>query len=168
MRWFQQLRMRIEMLFRRGKAGTRLEDELRDHLDRQIEENIAAGMSAVEARHAALCIFGNPALLREQARGTWSWSWLESFAGDLRHGVRSLARTPAFAAVAILVMALGIGVNTAIFSVVHHILMEPLHFPQPEQLYAVWARSDAQGPTRIAASGPDFLDYHDQNTLFSS
>ena len=168
MRWLAQLRMRMEMLFGRGKAEERLDEELRDHLERQIEENVAAGMSAEEARYAALRMFGNPALVREQAHNTWSWTWLESLLRDVRYGVRTLKRTPGFAAVAILVMALGIGINTAIFSVVHHILVEPLPFPKPEQLYAVWARSDAEGQSRIAASGPDFLDYHDQNNSFSA
>ena len=168
MRWLAQLRVRLEMLFERGKAAARLDEELRDHLERQIAENVAAGMSTEEARFAALRMFGNPALVREQARGTWSWTGVESLLRDLRYGVRTLRRSPGFAAVAILVMALGIGINTAIFSVVHHILLEPLPFPQSEQLYAIWARSDAQGQSRIAASGPDFLDYHDQNKSFST
>jgi len=168
MRWLARLRMRIQMLFSRGRAEARLDDELHDHLERQIAENLAAGMSAEEARFSALRLFGNPALLREQARAAWSWAWLELLLRDVRFGVRTLARTPGFAAIAILVMALGIGVNTAIFSVVHHILIEPLQFSQPQQLYAVWARSDAQGQSHIAASGPDFLDYHDQSTSFSA
>jgi predicted permease len=168
MRWLAKLRMRIEMLFGRVRAGARLEEELREHLVRQIDENIAAGMSAEEARYAALRTFGNPALLRDQARGTWSWTWLELLARDVRYGVRSLGRSPGFAAIAILVMALGVGINTAIFSVVHHILLEPLPFPQPDRLYTVWARSDAQGQSRIKASGPDSLDYHDQSKSFSA
>ncbi|MGO9339862.1 MAG: ADOP family duplicated permease [Terracidiphilus sp.] len=168
MRWLARLQMRIEMLFGRGTARSRLDEELRDHLERQIEENIAVGMSAEEARFAALREFGNAALVREQAHATWSWNWLEALLRDVRYGVRALGRTPGFATIAILVMALGIGINTAIFSVVHHILVEPLPFPQPEQLYAIWARSDAQGQSRVAASGPDFLDYHDQNKSFSA
>jgi predicted permease len=168
MRWLAQLRLRTEMLFGRGKAEARLNAELRDHLERQIAENIAAGMSAEEARFAALRIFGNPALVREQAHATWNWKWMELLLRDVRYAVRTLSRAPGFAAVAILVMALGIGINSAIFSVVHHILLEPLPFPQPERLFMVWARSDAQGQTRIAASGPDFLDYQDQNKSFSA
>jgi predicted permease len=168
MRWFDRLAMRAWMLFGREREAKRLEDELRFHLDRQIAENVAAGMSAEEARHAGLRTFGNPALLRDQARDTWSWNWLESILRDVRYAVRSLAHTPGFAIIAILVMALGTGINTAIFSVVHHILIEPLHFPQPQSLYAIWARSDAQGQSRIAASGPDFLDYHDRNKSFSA
>jgi putative ABC transport system permease protein len=168
MRWLAQLRMRVEMLFQRGKAGARLDDEVRFHLAQQIDENLAAGMSADEARYAALRAFGNPALVRDRARATWNWTGLELLLRDLRYGVRTLARAPGFAAIAIVVMALGIGINTAIFSVVHHVLLEPLRLNQPERLYAVWARSDAQGQSRIAASGPDFLDYHDANSSFSS
>jgi putative ABC transport system permease protein len=168
MRWIAQLRMRVQTIFGRGEAAVRLDEELRYHLEQQIVENIAAGMRADEARYDALRRFGNPALVREQARAAWSWNWLELLVRDVRYGMRTLARTPGFAAIAILVMALGIGINTAIFSVVHHILLEPLPFPQPDRLYAIWARSDAQGQSRIAASGPDFLDYHDQNSSFSS
>ena len=76
MRWLAKLRMQLEMLFGRDRAGKQLDAELRDHLERQVAENIGAGMSADEARYAALRSFGNPALLREQARSTWSWNWL--------------------------------------------------------------------------------------------
>ena len=90
MRWLARLRMRIEMIFRRGRAAGRLNDELHFHLERQIAENLAAGMSAEEARYSALRAFGNPALLREQARATWSWASLESLLRDLRYGFRTL------------------------------------------------------------------------------
>ena len=113
MRWLARLRMRIEMLFRRERAAGRLDEELRHHLEREISENVAAGMNAEEARWAALRTFGNPALLREQARAAWSWTWLELLLRDVRYGVRTLARTPGFAAIAVLVMALGIGANVA-------------------------------------------------------
>src|SRR5271167_699710 len=112
MRWLEKLRIRAEMLFRRNKAGLRLDDELRFHLDQQIVENIAAGMGADEARHAALRAFGNPATLRDQARETWNWSWLESLLRDARIGARTLWRTPGFSFIAIAVMALCIGAAT--------------------------------------------------------
>ncbi|MGD0902846.1 MAG: permease prefix domain 1-containing protein, partial [Terracidiphilus sp.] len=118
MRWIAQLRIRIQMLFRRGQAGARLDEELRFHLEQQIAENFAAGMSAEEARFAALRAFGNPALLREQARATWSWTGLELLWRDVRYGARTLKRSPGFAAIAMLVMALGIGANVAMFTVV--------------------------------------------------
>ena len=113
MRWFQQLRMRILMLFGRAGAASHLDDELSFHLERQIDENIAAGMSPDEARHAALRQFGNPALLREQTRATWSWSSIESIIRDMRIGARTLLRTPGFTLIAIFVMALGLGANVA-------------------------------------------------------
>ena len=94
MRWFEQLRMRILMLLGRRRAAERLDDELSFHLDRQIAENIAAAMTPEEARLSALRSFGNPALLRDQSRATWSWSGVESLWRDLRfagsgvHGAR--------------------------------------------------------------------------------
>lgn len=168
MRWSDKLGMRLRMLFGRDEAARQLDEELSDHLYRQIVENVAGGMNPEEARFAALRTFGNPALLRDQAHDTWNWNWLESMLRDVRYAVRSLAHSPGFAIVAILVMALGIGINTAIFSMVQHILFEPLPFPQSDRVYSVWARSDAQGQSRIAASGPDFLDYHDQNKSFAT
>ena len=86
---------------------------------------------------------------------------------DLKLAFRQLRKSPGFTLIAVLTLALGIGANTAIFSVVHHILIEPLPFPNSERLYAVWARSDASGSSRVAASGPDFLDYREQNRSFT-
>src|SRR5215472_13424300 len=86
---------------------------------------------------------------------------------DFKFALRQLRKSPGFTLIAVLTLALGIGANTAIFSVVHHVLIEPLPFPNSERLYAVWARSDADGSTHIAASGPDFLDYREQNRSFA-
>jgi putative ABC transport system permease protein len=167
MRWLAQLRMRMQMLFLRGKATARLEDELRFHLERQIAENLAAGMNSEEARYAALRKFGNPALLREQARATWSWTWLELLARDLRYGVRTLWRTPGFAIVAILVMALGIGANVALFTVVRSVLLKPLPFVEPDRLVALYEHSaDDQYPYNVIAPGV-FAEWRRQNRSFS-
>ncbi|MGB6745046.1 MAG: ABC transporter permease [Terracidiphilus sp.] len=138
MRLFTQLRMRIGMLFERRKAAAQLDDELRFHLDRQIEENLAAGMSASEARYAALRSFGNPTLLRDQTRATWSWSWLESLLRDVRYGVRTLRRTPGFALVAIAVIALCIGASTSLFTIVRSVLLRPLPFRDPARLVMIY------------------------------
>jgi predicted permease len=132
------------MLLTRGRAALRLDDELRFHLDRQIAENIAAGMSAAEARTAALRTFGNPALLRDQTRATWSWTALESLLRDLRYGIRTLWRSPGFAAIAILVMALGIGANVALFTVVRGVLLQPLPYADPDRLVMIY-ESDSAG-----------------------
>ncbi len=138
MRWFDQLRMRILMLFGRKRAATRLDDELSFHLEHQIAENIAAGMSPEEARHAALRTFGNPALLREQSRATWSWNGLESLARDLRYSARTLRRTPTFSLMAILVIALCIGAATSLFTIVRSVLLKPLPFRDPGRLVMVY------------------------------
>ena len=138
MRWLARLRMRIEMLFRRGSAGARLDDELQFHLDQQIAENIATGMSAEEARHAALRGFGNPAALRDQARQTWSWNGIELVLRDVRIGLRTLVRTPGFAVIAIGVMALCIGAATSLFTVMRSVLLRPLPFRDPGKLVMVY------------------------------
>ena len=141
MRWLSQLRMRFLMLFGRANAAASLDEELRFHIDRQIAENLAAGMSPDEARFAALRTFGNPALLREQTRDTWSWSSLESLLRDVRYGFRTLRRTPGFTAIAIIVMALGIGANVALFTVVRSVLLKPLPFADPDRLVMLYERS---------------------------
>jgi hypothetical protein len=143
MRWFHLLAMKVKMLFGRGNAGTRLDEELSFHLEQQIAENVAAGMTAEAARYAALRSFGNPAVLREQARATWNWSWLESLIHDVRYGVRTLLRTPGFAVIAILVMALGIGANVALFTVVHSVLLKPLPNQDSERLVSLYERESS-------------------------
>ena len=144
MRALDQLLMRIRMLFFRYRAGGELRSELEFHLEQQIAENIAAGMNPDEARNAALRAFGNPALLREQARGAWSWSWAELILGDILKGIRRLARTPGFSWLAILVMGLGIGATIALFTVVKSVLLNPLPFPHQEQLVRVY-EADSHG-----------------------
>ncbi|MGP8083613.1 MAG: ADOP family duplicated permease [Terracidiphilus sp.] len=167
MRWLAQLRMGVQMLFARGKAAARLDDELQFHLERQIAENIAAGMSAEEARFAALRAFGNPALLREQARATWSWTWLELLLRDVRYGVRTLKRTPGFAVIAILVMALGIGANVALFTIVRSVLLKPLPFNDPDRLVRLYEYSaDDKFPFIDSAPGV-FAEWKKQSRSFA-
>ncbi|MGA8741436.1 MAG: ABC transporter permease [Terracidiphilus sp.] len=171
MRWFDQLRMRILMLIGRKRAATRLDDELSFHLEHQIAENIAAGMSPDEARHAALRTFGNPALLREQSRATWSWNGLESLARDLRYSARTLRRTPTFSLMAILVIALCIGAATSLFTIVRSVLLKPLPFRDPGRLVMVfehfrgaWANQD--GFNYNFVSPADYYDWRAQTHGF--
>jgi len=118
MRWFDLVTMKLGMLAGRRRAGAQLDDELLFHLERQIAENMAAGMNAEEARYAAMRTFGNPALVREEARSTWSWAWLESMWNDVRYGIRTRTRTPGFAIIAVIVIARGIGAGGALFTFV--------------------------------------------------
>jgi len=144
MRWLHKLLMRCKMLLGRERAGEQLDDELEFHLDQQIAENLAAGMSPAEARSAALCSFGNLATLRDQARDTWSWHWLELLLSDLRHCIRTLVRTPGFSILAIVVMGLGIGANVALFTVVHSVLLKPLPFKDQDRLVRLY-EANAKG-----------------------
>jgi predicted permease len=169
MRWLQQLRMRILMLFGHGRAATHLNDELAFHLDRQTAENVASGMTPLDARSAALRSFGNPALLREQTRATWNWSSLESFQRDLRFAFRALRRTPGFTAIAIVVMALGIGANVALFTVVRNVILKPLPFKDPDRLLMLYedsVRTPGKPDFNVVAGGV-YHAWKKQNHTFS-
>ncbi len=138
MRWIQRVKMQLRMLFHRKRAGDALDSELNFHLEQQIRENRAAGMGQREAKQAALRTFGNPVALRDQTRTTWSWTWLELLLRDLSFGFRALLRTPGFTLIAILVIALGIGANVAIFAVVRSVLLKPLPFHDPARLLTIY------------------------------
>ena len=120
------------------KRDADLERELRSDLELEEEEQREGGISGEEARYAALRAFGNPSLIREQTRAIWSWNWLESLARDLRFSLRTLGRTPGFTVIAILVMALGIGANVALFTVVRGVLLKPLPFHDPDRLVMLY------------------------------
>ena len=172
MRWLAQLRIRIAMLFNRGKSATRLDDELSFHIERQTAENVAAGMTPEEARYAALHTFGNPALLREQTRAVWSWNMLENLLRDLRIGVRTLFRSPGFSIIATLVMALCIGATTSLFTVVRSVLLRPLPFRDPGQLVMLYehfrdARSNQEGFNYNSVAPADFFDWRTKTHGFA-
>src|ERR1700730_13765380 len=105
MRWMDRMKMSARLV-RRKRAGAELELELTSHLENEIAANRAAGMTAEQARSAAVCTVGNLALIRDQTHDTWGWSGLESWLRDLRLGIRTLSRTPGFTIIAILVMGL--------------------------------------------------------------
>src|SRR5205807_8409966 len=127
-------------------------DEIQFHLEQQIAENTATGMSPEDARHAAMRVFGNPTLTKEQARDTWGWTWLEHFAQDLRYGLRTLRKNFAFTAVAVLTLALGIGANTAIFQLIDALRLRAIPVKEPQQLVTVQL-ADSTGVRGNQASG---------------
>jgi predicted permease len=130
--------MAMLMLFHRKREAARLSAELDFHLEQQIAENVGRGMAPEEARLAALRLFGNPAVLREATRSFWSWNWLEGLWRDIRYGLRTLRRSPSFSATAILVMALGIGASTSLFTIVRSVLLKPLPFRDPDKLVMLY------------------------------
>jgi predicted permease len=142
--WIYTIPLRLRALFHRNRLDSELDEEIRDHLDRQIEFNLAGGMSPEEARLVALRKLGNAALLRDQTRATWNWNGLEQFIHDLRIGIRTLSRTPGFTLVAILVMALGIGANVALFTVVRSVLLKPLPYSDPGRLALIYEADNDQ------------------------
>lgn len=162
--------MRLRMLFRGKSAAERLDDEVRYHIERQTEENVGAGMTPEEARRAALRQFGNPALLRDRTREAWGWMRLEFFLRDLRFAFRGLRRTPGFASIAIVVMALGIGANVALFTVVRGVILKPLPFRDPQRLVMLYESKLPGG----GAAADDFVAggiyeaWKKQNQTFTS
>ena len=171
MRFFDRFRMAVATLFHRNAETERLNDELQFHLQQQIAENIAHGMTEDEARSAALRTFGNPTLLRDQARSQWSWNGLEKFFRDLRYGARTLSRSPGFAIIAILVMALGIGATASLFTIVNAVLLKPLPFRDPGRLVMIYehfrtATANSDGFNYNVVSAADFNDWRRQTHSF--
>jgi predicted permease len=142
MRAFEKLRLRITRCFRRKREAERLEAELQFHLENQVAENIAAGMSPEDAHHAAMRLFGNPTVFREQVREMWSWNRLEHLLQDARYALRQLWHAPGFVLVTVLTLTLGIGANTAIFTLMNALLLQSLPVTDPGRLARIVLLSD--------------------------
>jgi putative ABC transport system permease protein len=153
----------LKQIFSRRRLYNDLSDEIREHLEEKIEELVASGMPKKEATYAARREFGNVMLAEEDSRGVWRWRRVETLVTDIWFGLRILRKNPGFAAVAVLTLALGIGANSAIFSVVYGGLLAPLPLPHPEQLVMVWSRVNGHNSP---VSPGDFLDWKQQNSVF--
>jgi predicted permease len=152
------------------KRDADLERELRSDLELEEEEQRESGIPEEESRYAALRAFGNPTLIREQTSAIWSWTWLESLARDLRFSLRTLRRTPGFTVIAILVMALGIGANVALFTVVRGVLLKPLPFQDPDRLVMLYESGllgNVTADYNVVAGGM-YAEWKNQNRSYSS
>jgi len=164
-RWLHIIARRFQSLLHRNRLERDLEDELRDHLERQAASYQAQGMTPDAARAAARRGFGGVEQVKEAVRDTRGLRWLDELLQDLRYAGRTLRRAPAFTAVVVATLALGIGANTAIFSVVKGVLLTPLPYRDPSRLVIVW---ESKGPsTRNVVNPGNYLDWHDRATSFS-
>src|SRR3984893_1217908 len=173
MAWIEKLWIQLRSLFHRGRFAKELDREIQFHLDELIAENIGAGMSPEEAKYAAMRGFGNSTLLKEETREAWGWMWLDQIGQDIRYGFRVLRNKPGFAAVVILTLALGIGANAAVFTVVNSVLLKPLHYPKAEELVALHQTAPGAAglvdfENGLLLSPSMYFTYAEQNRTFQS
>jgi putative ABC transport system permease protein len=164
MEWFNILMARLRALFRRESVLWDIEEELRIHVEMETEANIRRGMAPDEARAAAMKSFGNLGRNTERGYDIRGGGWLETVWQDLRYGARMLLKNPGFTLIAIVTLALGIGANTAIFSVVDATLLRPLPYPEAERLVMLWAKGRGG---RSGSAVPDYREWRDQNQSFA-
>ncbi len=166
MKWLIRIRRRLTVLFDRDSFHRELEEEMQAHIEMQAEENEENGMAAGEARYAARRQFGNATSLKEKSGDVWGWRALETLIQDVNYGLRMLRKSPGFTAVAVLTLALGIGANTAIFSLLNGVLLRPLPFPDPDRLVLVWEETSILGLRDSPAALGNAMDWRARNQVF--
>ena len=153
-------------LWNRQKREGELDEELQSHLRMAVEDRTERGETEEEASGAARRELGNVGLIKEVTREMWGWASFEKLMQDVRYGLRMLRKSPGFTAVAILTLALGIGANTALFSVVNGVLFNPLPYPHPEQL--VWLAESKPNFATGSISFPNFTGLQKNTHTFTS
>ncbi len=156
MNWFMQL-------FRRGQIYGDLAEEIEERLAEKVDALVAGGMSRKEAEFAARRGFGNVRRIEEQGREAWMWPTAESLLDDIRFAIRRLRRSPGFALTAIMTLALGIGANVIVFSVLNGVILRPLAVPNPENIFQMSRGNDASD----YHSYPDYADLRDRDKSMS-
>ena len=143
-----------------------LDRDIRDHIEEETQDNIARGMAADEARRAALRKFGNVLRVQEDTREVWKVVWLDQLLQDIHHGLRVLRRNPSFSSIMIGTLALGIGVNTAVFSVLNTVTIRPLPYPNPDRLVAYAEAASNARAVKPGVAGADFAEWRANGQSF--
>jgi len=152
----------------RGARSEDLDAEIQSHLDMDARERVARGESPDDAAAAARKEFGNVGIVKEVTRDMWGGGGAEQLWREVRYAVRTLVRSPGFAAIAILTLALGIGANTAIFSVVNGVILRPLPYPDPGQLVLITSQFPTLGFDQFPVDAAEFLEFRERNRSFSN
>jgi len=159
---------RVRSFFRRDAMDRELDEEMASHIEMAVEENLKKGMSEEEARRQALIRFGGEQQARETHREARGLPWLDILMQDLRFGLRTLRRDTAFTIVAVVILALGIGANIAVFSVVNRILLRPLPFRDPERLVRIVEKEAGTNESGRTYTADATQDFQEQNRSFQS
>jgi putative ABC transport system permease protein len=166
MNWLSALQARLRALLRREAVIKDIDDEMRLHIEMEVEANIARGLTLDEARQMATKSFGNLGRIRDLAYDIRGGGMLETLWQDIRHGLRMLIKKPGFTAIALLTLALGIGANTAIFSLVSAVLLRPLPFHDPDRIVTVWEDASFAGFAKQNVAPGNYSDWKAQQTVF--
>jgi hypothetical protein len=171
-RWLYKLPLRFRSLFNKSRVEEELTDELRFHLGKLIEEYVAKGMTPEDARYAALREIGGIEQIKEECRDMRRISYIENFIQDVRYGIRMLVANRSFTAVAVIMLALGIGVNAGIFSILNAAAFRPLPVADSDQLVSIYQTFRGNFPRNVYGaqslfSYSEYREYRDENKVFS-